>query len=111
MKLDILYRGPLASCNYGCEYCPFAKRKDTREERRLNARGPRPESGVERFDLTAREVEMANLASDGLTNRDIGLRLNLSPKTVEVHLGRVYTKVGVSGRTALAGVWVAAARD
>ena len=29
-KLDILYRGPLASCNYGCEYCPFAKRKDDR---------------------------------------------------------------------------------
>lgn len=32
MKLDILYRGPLASCNYGCEYCPFAKRKDTRTQ-------------------------------------------------------------------------------
>lgn len=31
MKLDVLYRGPLASCNYGCEYCPFAKRKDDRE--------------------------------------------------------------------------------
>ena len=31
MKLDILYRGPLASCNYGCAYCPFAKRKDSRE--------------------------------------------------------------------------------
>ena len=31
MKLDILYRGPLASCNYGCEYCPFAKRKDDRD--------------------------------------------------------------------------------
>ncbi|MEP6861727.1 MAG: STM4011 family radical SAM protein [Deltaproteobacteria bacterium] len=31
MRLDILYRGPLASCNYGCEYCPFAKRKDDRE--------------------------------------------------------------------------------
>lgn len=30
--LDILYRGPLASCNYGCAYCPFAKRKDTRAE-------------------------------------------------------------------------------
>lgn len=27
--LRILYRGPLASCNYGCEYCPFAKRHDT----------------------------------------------------------------------------------
>jgi len=31
VKLDILYRGPLASCNYGCEYCPFAKQKDSRE--------------------------------------------------------------------------------
>ena len=31
MKLSILYRGPLASCNYGCEYCPFAKRKDDRD--------------------------------------------------------------------------------
>jgi MoaA/NifB/PqqE/SkfB family radical SAM enzyme len=30
-RLDILYRGPLASCNYGCAYCPFAKRKDSRE--------------------------------------------------------------------------------
>jgi MoaA/NifB/PqqE/SkfB family radical SAM enzyme len=30
VNLDILYRGPLASCNYGCEYCPFAKRKDDR---------------------------------------------------------------------------------
>lgn len=30
MQLDILYRGPLASCNYGCAYCPFAKRRDSR---------------------------------------------------------------------------------
>ncbi|MFI9255736.1 helix-turn-helix transcriptional regulator [Streptomyces sp. NPDC053069] len=61
--------------------------------------------------MTAREVEIVNLVSDGLTNRDIGLRLHLSPRTVEVHLGRVYAKVGVSGRAALAGVWAAAARD
>src|SRR5215470_17646863 len=31
LSLSILYRGPLASCNYGCRYCPFAKRRDTRE--------------------------------------------------------------------------------
>lgn len=29
MKLSILYRGPLSSCNYGCEYCPFAKVRET----------------------------------------------------------------------------------
>jgi len=28
----ILYRGPLSSCNYGCDYCPFAKTMDTRAE-------------------------------------------------------------------------------
>ncbi|HLZ60190.1 MAG TPA: STM4011 family radical SAM protein [Ktedonosporobacter sp.] len=32
MNLSILYRGPLSSCNYGCEYCPFAKHTETRQE-------------------------------------------------------------------------------
>jgi MoaA/NifB/PqqE/SkfB family radical SAM enzyme len=32
MNLSILYRGPLSSCNYGCEYCPFAKHRETRQE-------------------------------------------------------------------------------
>lgn len=32
MNLTILYRGPLISCNYGCEYCPFAKRSQTSAE-------------------------------------------------------------------------------
>lgn len=31
MTLSILYRGPLSSCNYSCPYCPFAKRKDSRQ--------------------------------------------------------------------------------
>jgi MoaA/NifB/PqqE/SkfB family radical SAM enzyme len=32
MNLSILYRGPLSSCNYGCDYCPFAKHTETRQE-------------------------------------------------------------------------------
>lgn len=32
LPLTLLYRGPLASCNYGCGYCPFAKRFDTDEQ-------------------------------------------------------------------------------
>jgi MoaA/NifB/PqqE/SkfB family radical SAM enzyme len=32
MQLTILYRGSLVSCNYGCEYCPFAKRQQTAAE-------------------------------------------------------------------------------
>ena len=38
MKLSILYRGPLSSCNYGCEYCPFAKHAETAREREADAR-------------------------------------------------------------------------
>ena len=36
MDLTILYRGPLASCNYDCPYCPFAKRRDSREQLRAD---------------------------------------------------------------------------
>ncbi|MFC1419124.1 STM4011 family radical SAM protein [Streptacidiphilus cavernicola] len=32
MDLTLLYRGPLASCDYDCPYCPFAKRRDSREQ-------------------------------------------------------------------------------
>src|SRR4051812_7290966 len=32
LKLRILYRGPLSSCNYDCRYCPFAKRHETAAE-------------------------------------------------------------------------------
>lgn len=38
MQLSILYRGPLSSCNYGCEYCPFAKHHETRQELHEDAR-------------------------------------------------------------------------
>ncbi len=37
MKLSILYRGPLSSCNYACPYCPFAKHPETRAEHDADA--------------------------------------------------------------------------
>ena len=54
--------------------------------------------------LTARELEIAVLAAGGATNREIGARLFLSAKTVEVHLSRVYRKLGIRSRTELARV-------
>ncbi|WP_184941903.1 STM4011 family radical SAM protein [Kitasatospora kifunensis] len=36
MDLTILYRGPLASCDYDCPYCPFAKRRDTPDQLRAD---------------------------------------------------------------------------
>lgn len=37
MKLSILYRGPLSSCNYGCDYCPFAKHHESDAEHQNDA--------------------------------------------------------------------------
>ena len=36
MDLTVLYRGPLASCDYDCPYCPFAKRRDTTAQLRAD---------------------------------------------------------------------------
>jgi DNA-binding CsgD family transcriptional regulator len=52
--------------------------------------------------LTAREWEVAQLVAEGLTSPAIATKLHLSPRTVEVHVSRIYRKVGVSSRAGLA---------
>ena len=52
--------------------------------------------------LTVRERQVAELAAEGVRSREIADRLYLSPRTVENHLQRVYTKLGVGGRLELA---------
>ena len=51
--------------------------------------------------LTAQEREVAELAASGLTNREIGARLHLSPRTVGAHLYRIFPKLGITSRAAL----------
>jgi DNA-binding CsgD family transcriptional regulator len=50
--------------------------------------------------LSAREAEILNLLAHGLSNKEIGGKLDLSPFTVKNHLARIYVKLRVRSRTA-----------
>ncbi|MGW7346497.1 response regulator transcription factor [Streptomyces sp. NPDC054854] len=52
--------------------------------------------------LTGQEVRIARLAATGLTNKEIGQRLQLSPRTVGTHLYKIFPKLGITSRAALA---------
>jgi DNA-binding CsgD family transcriptional regulator len=52
-------------------------------------------------ELTPQELEITQLAAEGMSNREIGQRLYLSHRTVESHLYRVYPKLGITSRAQL----------
>jgi DNA-binding CsgD family transcriptional regulator len=71
-----------------------------RTKRELLATGQRVrERTVEtRDDLTVQEAQVARLAREGISNAEIGERLFISRSTVEYHLHKVFTKLGISSR-------------
>jgi DNA-binding NarL/FixJ family response regulator len=52
-------------------------------------------------ELTPQEQQIALLVRDGLSNPEVGTRLFLSPRTVEWHLRKVFTKLSISSRKQL----------
>jgi DNA-binding CsgD family transcriptional regulator len=67
-----------------------------RELRRISGRAP------SRGELTPMERRVAELAAEGLTNKEVAAALYIAPRTVEGTLSRVYRKLGVRSRTELA---------
>jgi len=73
-----------------------------RARRELTATGERMRKRVETVTaLTAQEAYIARLARDGQTNPEIGSRLFLSARTVEWHLRKIFTKLGIGSRREL----------
>lgn len=58
-----------------------------------------PASGIEKQGLSPRELEILAMLSEGITNKEIALRLGISSETVRTHLGHIYEKLHVQGRT------------
>ena len=84
--------------------------------RELRASGERSRRRIPeaRDQLTAQELQIAQLAADGLSNREIGQRLYLSHRTISTHLYRAFPKLGITSRgelSAALGRGSAAASD
>jgi DNA-binding NarL/FixJ family response regulator len=79
---------------------PWAKRAQSE----LRASGARTEQAgqVALEALTPQELQVVRLAARGLSNREIGTQLFLSPRTVGFHLYKAYPKLGVASRSELA---------
>jgi DNA-binding NarL/FixJ family response regulator len=71
-----------------------------RAARELRATGEtaRPRSFTAGAELTAQEAQIARLAGEGLSNPEIGGRLFISPRTVQYHLHKVFSKLNITSR-------------
>ncbi|CAM5574261.1 STM4011 family radical SAM protein [Streptomyces hirsutus] len=97
MDLTVLYRGPLASCDYDCPYCPFAKRRDSREQLRADR------AALERFTdwATAQTGDRLSLLftpwGEGLVRS--WYRRALTELSHRPHIRRVAIQTNLSCRT------------
>jgi DNA-binding CsgD family transcriptional regulator len=65
-----------------------------------------PRRRVRTERLTPRELEVARLVAEGLTNRQVAVRLGITERTAETHVDHILTKLDFSGRAQIAA-WIA----
>ena len=75
-----------------------------RHELRASGETSRRRTPDARDQLTPQELQIAQMAAEGLTNRDIGQKLYLSHRTVSSHLYRIFPKLGITSRSELGTV-------
>jgi DNA-binding CsgD family transcriptional regulator len=78
---------------------PWGER--ARQELRASGEQTRERVPAARDQLSTQELQIAHMAATGMTNREIGQQLYLSPRTVGSHLYRLFPKLGVTSRNQL----------
>ncbi|MFI2608154.1 helix-turn-helix transcriptional regulator [Kitasatospora sp. NPDC018619] len=73
-------------------------RERAAQELRSAGEGSRSQGRPDRDLLTPQEVQIARLAAQGLSNKEIGRQLHLSPRTIGTHLYRIFPKLGITSR-------------
>ncbi|MCO8277771.1 helix-turn-helix transcriptional regulator [Actinoplanes sp. TRM 88003] len=102
-------REPLRIARDEFEHCGAAPWAEAAREQLRASGAATSRRPVATESLSAQELQVAVLAAQGLSNREIGQRLFISPRTVSSHLYRVFPRLGVTSRGQLATALAAAA--
>ncbi|MER3406240.1 MAG: hypothetical protein C4289_14655 [Chloroflexota bacterium] len=108
LRRSVLLRGLLGEARWGtilaelhAAATPVVGRRWT-SPRRLGNPAPRSGDGISLAVLSPRERQVLALMTEGLTNREIGMRLGIKGITVNTFVSRIFTKLGVENRAAAA---------
>jgi len=91
----------------GASGCPWL---GSMQHSNVKANGGRRANGLTQL-MTIRERQVVLLIADGLSNKEVGRRLDLSEGTVKIHLHNIYQKLHVNNRTTLAALAIAHRND